>query len=320
MKPLVAITIVALLLLMISCDPMKKTSIQNNAQDNLTEYVTQSCGTEPAFNNAYWNNHAAGIYVDVNTGEALFTSLDKFDSGTGWPSFTKPIGNASIIEKNDNTLGMNRTEVRTNASHLGHVFDDGPNGASRYCINSAALRFIPYSELDSKGYSAYKALFNYETATFAGGCFWGVQYLLENVSGVISTRAGYTGGTVANPTYEQVSSGKTGHAESVEIIYDPKTISYSQLLDYFWRLHNPTELNMQGPDVGTQYRSAIFYHNEEQHKLALESRTAFDAKKIFSTPAVTQIVPAGPFYPAEDYHQNYVDKHPRYVCHALRKE
>ena len=300
----------------------KKTDTASIAGDNfgsnISDYVTKQCGTEPAFNNAYWNEHRPGIYVDVNTGEVLFTSLDKFDSGTGWPSFTKPVNNASIQEKPDNTLGMQRIEVRTNASHLGHVFDDGPNGSLRYCINSAALRFIPYEEMDARGYGDYEKLFPYERATLAGGCFWGVQHLLENISGVISTTAGYTGGTVKNPTYEQVSSGTTGHAESVDVVFDPRIISYKQILDYFWRLHDPTQENMQGPDIGTQYRSAIFYHSEEQRVIAEESKAEFDAKKVFDKPAVTQIVPASAFYPAEDYHQDYFDKHPGLVCHALR--
>ncbi|MGV8087337.1 MAG: bifunctional methionine sulfoxide reductase B/A protein [Candidatus Woesearchaeota archaeon] len=288
--------------------------------DNLTEYVTKQCGTEPAFNNAYWNNHQPGIYVDTNTGEPLFTSLDKFDSGTGWPSFTKPITNSSVEEKIDNTLGITRTEVRTNASHLGHVFDDGPNGKLRYCINSAALKFISYSDMEKEGYAELKILFPYKKATFAGGCFWGVEKILEDIPGIIDVVSGYTGGITENPTYKQVSTGKTEHAESVQVTFDPNIITYEELLDYFWRLHDPTQEDRQGPDVGTQYRSVIFYHDEEQRIIAEDSKKAFDAKKIFNRPAVTQIVPAEQFYPAEEYHQDYYDNHPGLVCHALREE
>jgi len=289
-----------------------------NNISNMTDYVTKHCGTEPAFNNAYWNEYRPGIYVDVNTNEVLFTSLDKFDSGTGWPSFIKPVDNASIIEKEDDTLGVSRTEVRTNASHLGHVFDDGPNGSLRYCINSAALKFIPYTELNSSGYREYEKLFPYEKALFAGGCFWGVQHLLENVSGVIMTQAGYTGGWKENPTYKEVSSEKTGHAEAVLVAFDPSKISYKELLGYFWRLHDPTQIDRQGPDIGNQYRSGIYYFNEEQNAIARQSEKDFDASHVFPNPAVTEILAAKPFYPAEEYHQDYIDKNPGTYCHALR--
>jgi peptide methionine sulfoxide reductase msrA/msrB len=317
-KSFIGMFLVALSLLLASCtqgDFMAK-----KVSKNMSEFVTKECGTEPAFNNEYWDNHKPGIYVDVNTNEPLFSSIDKFDSGTGWPSFTKPIENASIEEKSDTSLGMKRVEVRTNASHLGHVFDDGPNGASRYCINSAALKFIPYEDLEKQGFSEYKSLFKFETATLAGGCFWGVEKLLEDTKGVVSATSGYTGGTTVNPTYEEVSSGRTGHAEAVEVVFDPKVISYKELLDVFWRLHDPTQLNRQGPDVGTNYRSAIFYHSEEQKVIAEKSKAEFDKKKVFSKPAVTEIVKAGKFYPAEGYHQDYYANHPGLVCHALRKE
>ena len=285
-----------------------------NAADNLTDYVTKQCGTEPAFNNAYWNEHRPGIYFDVNTGEPLFTSMTKFDSGTGWPSFTAPIENSSIYEKPDDTLGIGRTEVRTNASHLGHVFDDGPNGSSRYCINSASLRFVPYEKLDIK----YQKLFPYSKAAFAGGCFWGVQHLLDTVPGVVYTVAGYMGGNMTNPTYEDVSSGTTGYLETVYVVYDPKTISYNELLSYFWRLHDPTQADGQGPDIGSQYKSVIFYYDDTQKDTALQSKKDFDASKVFNTPAVTRIIPATIFYDAEDYHQEYIDKNPGTYCHAFR--
>lgn len=326
--PVIAASILLLAVLLTACSggvEMKKNNKTNPEADNspdqygnLSQYVTQQCGTEPAFHNAYWNEHRPGIYVDINTGKPLFSSLDKFDSGTGWPSFTRPLANASIAERNDSSLGMQRIEVHTNASHLGHVFDDGPNGSLRYCINSASLRFVPYADLDKEGYSAYKSLFHFENATFAGGCFWGTQKLFENLSGVIAVTAGYSGGTTINPTYEEVSSGTTGHAESVQIIFDPAQISYRQLVDYFWRVHDPTQVDRQGPDVGTQYRSVIFYNSPEQQRIAEESKTAFAAKKVFDRPIATQIVPFKTFYPAEDYHQDYYKKHPGLVCHVVR--
>jgi len=311
---LILFFIVLISLLLTSCSTQGETM----KKANMTNYVTKQCGTEPPFDNAYWNEHRPGIYVDINTGVALFTSIDKFDSGTGWPSFTKPINNSLIIEKEDKSLGVLRTEVRTNASHLGHVFDDGINNSLRYCINSAALKFIPYTELNSSGYGDYEKLFPYQKAIFSAGCFWGVQHLLDTIPGVIYTETGYTGGQTVNATYKDVSTGDTGHAESVFIVFNPSMISYSELLSYFWRLHNPTQVDKQGPDIGTQYRSAIFYFNEEQRKIALQSKKDFDDSKVFSVPAVTQILPAQTFYKAEEYHQEYIEKNPNTYCHVLR--
>ena len=293
---------------------------ENIMEKGLSYYVTKQSGTEKPFDNEYWDEKRPGIYVDINTGEPLFSSLDKYDSGTGWPSFTKPIDTASIEENSDSSAGMTRTEVRTEDSHLGHVFDDGPNGGDRYCINSAALHFIPYEDMEDEGYGDYMDLFPYETATLAGGCFWGVEKLLDEVPGVIAAISGYSGGTTEDPNYITVSKGKTGHAESVRVYFDPNVLSYADLLDYFWRLHDPTQVNRQGPDVGTQYRSIIFYHDEEQRLMAEKSKEEFDAKEIFSEPAATQILPEMPFYKAEEYHQDYYDKHPEKICHTLRTE
>lgn len=289
-------------------------------EEKLTEYVTKQGGTEEAFNNRYWNNSEPGIYVDINTKKPLFSSLDKYDAGTGWPSFTKSIDESLIQQVKDNSEGMQRTEIRTNESHLGHVFEDGPDGGYRFCTNSAALEFVPYEELDSKGYAEYKQLFTYEEAVLAGGCFWGVETLLEKTEGVVSAISGYSGGHVKNPTYKQVTTGTTGHAESVLVIFDKNIIPYSELLNLFWRLHDPTQLNKQGPDVGSQYRSAIFYMNEEQKQIAEQSKVEFDAKGIFDNPAVTEITAFKAFYSAEEYHQDYSGKNPSYVCHTLRDE
>jgi len=293
--------------------------------------VTQQCGTEPPFRNAYWDNHKPGIYVDVVSGEPLFSSLDKFDSGTGWPSFTQPLKGTQVVEKKDSALGMVRTEVRSKIadSHLGHVFDDGPGEKGlRYCINSASLKFIPVEEMDQAGYGQYlepfvKAGFTkavtHETAILAGGCFWGMEEIIRKIPGVIKTTVGYSGGTTANPTYEEVCTGITGHAESIQVVFDPARLTYEGLLDYFFRMHDPTTPNRQHNDRGTQYRSAIFYTSEEQKQSAQRVKQRWDKSGKFSQPIVTEITAATKFYSAEDYHQKYLVKNPGgYTCHVLR--
>jgi methionine-S-sulfoxide reductase len=159
---------------------------------------------------------------------------------------------------------------------------------------------------------------NYELATFAAGCFWGVESVFKQVKGVVETTVGYTGGTSFDPSYREVCTGITGHAEAVLIKYDPEIVSYEELLSIFWRTHNPTTPNRQGPDVGTQYRSAIFYHDEAQKEAAERSKEEFDRSGVYSGKAVTQILPASNFYKAEEYHQNYFEKHGRASCHFLR--
>jgi len=294
--------------------------------------VTQKCGTEPAFRNAYWDNHKPGIYVDVVSGEPLFSSLDKFDSGTGWPSFTQPVKGTDIVEKKDREFGMMRTEVRSKVadSHLGHVFEDGPTdkGGMRYCINSASLKFIPVEEMDQAGYGQYLEPFVKaglvkapmpETAILAGGCFWGMEEILRKIPGVIKTTVGYSGGNTANPTYEDICTGRTGHAEAIQVEFDSARLSYEALLDYFFRMHDPTTLNRQHNDVGTQYRSAIFYTGEAQKQTAERVKAMRDKSGRFSRPITTEITAATTFYSAEEYHQKYLAKNPGgYTCHVLR--
>lgn len=293
-------------------------------------HITQEGGTERPFENAYWKNKEPGIYVDIVSGEPLFSSLDKFDSGTGWPSFTRPLVVDNIVRRADFAYGMLRMELRSAGadSHLGHVFDDGPpeQGGRRYCINSAALRFIPMDRLEEEGYGEFRSLFRNEAssaareiALLAGGCFWGVEEILRNVPGVVDTVVGYTGGDFDKPTYEDIKTGRTGHAEAVRVEFDPSRTSYEAILEVFFRLHDPTTLNQQGNDRGTQYRSAIFALDDEQRKLAeaVKERVARSGK--WSAPIVTEVVKAGTFYEAENYHQDYLQRNPHgYNCHYLR--
>ncbi len=155
----------------------------------------------------------------------------------------------------------------------------------------------------------------HELATFAAGCFWGVEDAFRRIPGVSNAISGYTGGHQENPTYEQVCTGDTGHAEAVEVTFDPEKVTYEELLAKFWYLHNPTTRDRQGPDVGSQYRSAIFYHSEDQRKAAEVSKKTLEVSGKYPNPVVTEITPASTFYPAEDYHQRWTEKHVGYACH-----
>jgi peptide methionine sulfoxide reductase msrA/msrB len=303
--------------------------------DPLQYKVTQKNGTEPPFQNSFWNHHEEGIYVDIVSGEPLFSSSDKFDSGTGWPSFTRPLVAGYVTEHVDKSLGMRRVEVRSKLadSHLGHLFEDGPEPTGlRYCINSAALKFIQVDHLEEEGYGDFLALFHpaemseeamndpNEIATFAGGCFWGMEDILRDIPGVIDTDVGYAGGQAQNPDYGVVSSGLSGHAEVVRVVFDSRRTSYEELLGYYFRMHDPTTKNRQGNDIGSQYRSAIFSHNERQREIAERVKDKVNRSGNWKNPIVTEIVPAGSFYEAEEYHQDYLEKNPGgYTCHYLRE-
>lgn len=271
-------------------------------------------GTEPAFCGNLLDNKKEGTYLCRLCALPLFSSDAKFDSGTGWPSFYKPYDKDHVRYETDESHGMIRTEILCArcGGHLGHVFEDGPRDKTglRYCLNSASLEFV------EKGQAWPEAAQPVKTATayFAGGCFWGVEDRFQQLPGVIDAVSGYMGGTKKNPTYREVCNGDTGHAETVRVTYDPARVAYRDLLEFFFRIHDPTQLNRQGPDIGEQYRSAIFAATPEQDREArafIEEKQKNDPR--FATRKIVTVVEpvekAGAFYEAEEYHQDYHLKH-----------
>ncbi len=279
--------------------------------------VTQESDTERPFANPYWDLHDEGIFVDVVSGEPLFSSKDKYDSGTGWPSFSRPLVAANIETRSDKSTASERIEVRSAhaGSHLGHVFDDGPPpSGQRYCMNSAALRFIAKDKLQAEGYGEFAGQFSQSSGKkkliLAGGCFWSMERVFEdlNAEGILDVQSGYTGGHKDNPTYEQVSEGSTGHYEAVQITYDPKKISMERLLEVFWLNIDPFDASGEFCDKGPEYKSAIFTDGEDEKRIAEQSqefvkKNAKEKGKIY-----TQILPVSRFFPAEDFHQNFHKK------------
>lgn len=265
-------------------------------------------GTEPSFCGDLLDNKKEGTYLCRLCGLPLFASDAKFDSGTGWPSFYRPFDRDHVAYHEDGSHGMSRVEITCArcGGHLGHVFDDGPRPTGlRYCLNSASMDFAERgAELPERSRPIPT-----ETAYFAGGCFWGVEDRFEQLPGVIDAVSGYQGGHVKDPTYKQVCYENTGHAEAVRVVFDPAKVTYAELLRAFFKFHDPTQLNRQGPDVGTQYRSAIFAADERQlaeaRKFVEEQaeRKRFAGRKIATQ--VVGVKEAGPFYPAEEYHQDY---------------
>jgi peptide methionine sulfoxide reductase msrA/msrB len=300
--------------------------------------VLRSSGTERPFCGTLLDNKQSGVYACAGCGLPLFSSDSKFHSGTGWPSFFQPIATENIAEHTDRSHAMTRTEINCARcdGHLGHVFDDGPRPTGlRYCMNSASLKFTPGDQLASladplaeqqtgkqkSSESGSKSNSN-ATAVFAGGCFWCTEAAFEQLEGVADVESGYSGGPQETANYERVCMGDTGHAEAIRITYDPKQIRYGQLLDVFFDAHDPTQLNGQGGDIGTQYRSAIFFANEEERRQAEAKIQALNSAGTFSHPIVTTLEPLKMFYPAEQYHQNYARLNPQqpYIqAHALPK-
>lgn len=303
----------------------KKSFMRNKNLSEMQKCVIFENGTEPPFKNEYWNEKREGIYVDAVSLKPLFASFHKFDSGTGWPSFYTTISPEEIEEKDDTSFSMKRTEVRGRSagSHLGHLFRDGPkeHGGARYCINSASLKFVARENMEKEGYGNLLKMFSKdETIILAGGCFWGVEEMMLKLKGVLKTRVGFCGGFTKDPTYEEVCTGKTGHAECVEIMFNPIDLTLENLLKYFFQIHDPTTKNKQGNDVGSQYRSAIFYFTDKQKNIAENIKLKAQLSGVFDGEIVTEIVEAGTFYEAEKSHQKYLQKNPNaYICHFIRK-
>jgi peptide methionine sulfoxide reductase msrA/msrB len=259
-------------------------------------------GTEPPFTGKYTNTTAQGVYVCRQCGSPLYLSESKFESSCGWPSFDDEIPGA--VKRNADADGR-RTEILCAhcGGHLGHVFTgEGLTPRdTRHCVNSVSMIFVPAGQ------------WPLDRALFAGGCFWGVEHAFRDVPGVIAVRSGYAGGQTVRPTYKQVCTGRTGHAETVEILFDPAKVSYEALARRFFNLHDPTQKNYQGPDVGTQYRSAVFFTTPPQKETAEKLITLLRQRGYN---IVTEVTAAETFWPAEEYHQDYLNKHPERPCHV----
>ena len=265
---------------------------------NLTKrekHILVDKGTEAPFTGKYNDHFEAGIFICRACKTPLYESKTKFNSSCGWPSFDDEI-KGSITRYPDHSNGSIRTEICCSNcdGHLGHVFDGEKitKKNTRHCVNSISIQFKSYENLNQ--------------AVFGAGCFWSVQKLFQEIEGVYMTQVGYMGGKTENPSYNDVCSGETNHAEVVQIYYDQNTVSYLRLLKIFWKNHNPTTLNQQGCDIGTQYRSTIFYFSEKQRQIAQSELKEQQAN--FQSPIVTQICRSSTFYRAEEYHQDYLNK------------
>jgi len=296
--------ILSLILLIANCNQAQETMKYNELTPE-EQRVIISKGTERPFSGKFEHHDETGTYTCKQCDAPLYRSGDKFDAQCGWPSFDEEI--AGAVKRVTDSDGR-RTEIlcANCDGHLGHVFlgEGFTPKNTRHCVNSISLNFEAVEV-------------NTARAIFASGCFWGVEYQLQKLDGVISTAVGYTGGHVENPTYQQVCTGRTGHAEAVEVVYDPTLVDYETLARLFFETHDPTQEDGQGPDLGTQYRSGIYYLDDEQ-KLVAEKLIKLLEKKGLDV--VTEVTPASKFYTGEDYHQDYyVKKGGTPYCHAYTK-
>ncbi|MFI3261348.1 MAG: bifunctional methionine sulfoxide reductase B/A protein [Rikenellaceae bacterium] len=268
------------------------------------KYVIEHKGTERPYSGEYYAFDEEGVYICKRCDTPLYQSTDKFDSGCGWPSFDDEIeGAVTRVLDADGS----RTEIICTAcdAHLGHVFEgEGfTDKDTRHCVNSISMKFVPAPKQ--------------EVAFFAGGCFWGVEHLMQQQEGVLSVESGYIGGITENPTYKDVLSHTTGHAEAVRIVYDSTKVDYETLAKLFFEIHDPTQLNRQGPDIGDQYRSEVFYTTPQQKEIA---EKLVDTLRSKGYNVVTQVTEATRFYPAEEYHQDYYErKGTEPYCHSRIK-
>ena len=282
--------------------------------DAETYSITQKAGTEAPFCGTLLDNHKDGIYACAVCGLPLFSSTNKFTSGTGWPSFYQPYDPQHVKRIVDRSMGMVRTEIECArcGAHLGHVFDDGPKPTGeRHCLNSVSLVFHENGEKLPPESQPIKT----ETAYFAGGCFGGMEHYCQKGPGVVDVGSGYMQGDTPNPTYENASRDGSGYAETVKVVYDPAKISYQRLLEAFFVMHDPTQLNRQGPDYGDEYRSGIWYATPQQQREARAYMTALKKSGRFKRPIVTQLEKAKTFWAAEAYHQDFIARTGR-ACHV----
>jgi len=270
------------------------------------ERVIVDKGTEAPFSGEYYDHFEEGVYVCKRCDTPLFRSTDKFDGGCGWPSFDDEIEGA-VREVPDSDGSRTEILCENCGAHLGHMFtgEGFTTKDTRHCVNSISLEFIPA-----------EAAGNYEKVVLGGGCFWCVEAVFDGVEGVVEATSGYAGGTTVNPSYEEVCSENTGHAEVVSVEYDPREVSLEELLDIFFTAHDPTSKDWQGNDVGTQYRSVILYKSEDQ-KAVVETYID-EAGGDYEQSIVTEVAKLDSFFPADDYHQNYYENNPdKPYCQAV---